>query len=1149
MPIKRTEEPHFQKICMVPGVHCMKRFAYLFSAILLAVGFPMMGQAAVTAMPQARILGPVQEEDRVSLVGNLNPVVHRATASEAVAADTEMEDLVLVLGSGSDQRNALQSLLAEQKRIGSAHYNRFLKPAEFEAQFGVAVEDRNAIKSWLKSYGMRVKSAPAGGRLIVFSATAAAIEAAFHCELRSFQIDGVKHLANAAEPTIPRAFAAVIQGIVGLQDFEKKPQYILGKAASKAMTVMPEFAPSGLRWLVPGDFTAIYDTNPLISTGIDGTGETIAVIARSDIYLSDVQSFRNGFGLKANDPVFVVTNSDPGQVNGDNLETTLDTEWAGAVAPGATVEVLISSSGQGHDGVDLSSMYAVTNNVAPIITVSYGACEAAMGSSGAAFYNTLWQQAAAQGQTVLVASGDSGAAGCDGSGSAKASHGKGVNGLCSSPYSTCVGGTQFVEGSNPAQYWYPASLGSGSGSAMGYIPEAAWNESGASAAGASLASGGGGASLYYSKPSWQNGTGVPADKMRDVPDLSLTAALHDGYTIVQGGMIGYLFPVSGTSASTPAFAGIMALVDAYNKSAQGNINPVLYSLANQQKALGSKIYHDVTTGNNSVPGQTGFTAGTGYDLATGLGSVDANLLATLWSAGTSSPAALTVTVGATSVNVGQSGKATVVTIANGLNAAVTLSVGTLPTGLTASLSSSSIAAPGSGSATLTLMASSSLATGIYPVTVTASSGQQTVTTVFDVAVTMPTFILQYSGGMYPQVFFGPTTPYSPQTISLQTQPANGFNQQISFSASGLPTGMAVSFQPAKVSGSAVANVVATVTAANTVKGGNYNFTIQAAGGGVTQTVAYTANVFVQPSCSLKPDQYSGAFQAGSGMKFTLSCTASKANTNQVNLAVTGAPGGLTAQLSSATVSPTGKVTLTLTSTSDTNPGTYPLTITGTEANGAIQQVQVFVAISTPVFALSLNPSTITAYTGMANQFTAVITPDAGFSSPVNVWVGGVPNGVARSIGSNSVANPSTAVTLTVDKSTVKGSYSFTVGAGTVTGFSRQVTTTLVIAAPPICSLATTPGSWSVVAGKTATATLSCTVTSGSFPSGLNLAINGLPQGVTATLNTQVLTPGKTATVTLAAASTTTLGSSSVTVTAANSVYSQTITVPLKVTAK
>jgi len=253
------------------------------------------------------------------------------------------------------------------------------------------------------------------------------------------------------------------------------------------------FTYGSAHYLAPADYSNIYNIGPLYSASINGAGQTIAIIARSNIKVSDVTSFRSQFGLKANDPQIVITNTDPGIVSGDTVETTLDTEWSGAVAPGATVKVIVAASTNSADGIDLSALYAVNKNVAPIVSLSYGSCEAAMGSSEMAFYNSLWEQAAAQGQSVMVSSGDSGAAGCQG-GSSSTGSGQGINGLCSSPYATCVGGTEFVEGTNPGQYWLPGNNPL-LGSATGYIPEMVWNESGANG-GSGLWAGGGGASIY-----------------------------------------------------------------------------------------------------------------------------------------------------------------------------------------------------------------------------------------------------------------------------------------------------------------------------------------------------------------------------------------------------------------------------------------------------------------------------------------------------------------------------------------------------------------------------------------------------------------------------------------------------------------------------
>ena len=275
--------------------------------------------------------------------------------------------------------------------------------------------------------------------------------------------------------------------------------------------------------------------------------------------------------------------------------------------------------------MDLSAQYIVTHNLAPVMSTSFGLCEAWLGSSGNNFLNSLWQQAAAQGITVFVSSGDNGAAGCDSASASNATYGRAVNGLCSTPYSVCVGGTEFNDASNASLYWTTSNASGTQASAISYIPEVVWNESGP---GAGLWASGGGASTIYAKPNWQTGTGVPADGKRDVPDVSLSAAGHDGYLIVQNG--GF-YVVGGTSAASPSFAGVMALVVQNTAARQGNANTAFYPLASRQRAGGASVFHDVTSGSNSVPGQPGFNATTGYDQATGLGPIDASALVNHWS--------------------------------------------------------------------------------------------------------------------------------------------------------------------------------------------------------------------------------------------------------------------------------------------------------------------------------------------------------------------------------------------------------------------------------------------------------------------------------------------------------------------------------------
>src|SRR5262249_48008251 len=141
-----------------------------------------------------------------------------------------------------------------------------------------------------------------------------------------------------------------------------------------------------------------------VPASFDGTGRSIAIVARSNINLQDVADFRSIFGLPAKQPTIILNGPDPGVVSGDDGEATLDVEWSGAVAPGADIKLVVSETSQtdGTDGVDASALYIVDNNISDVMTESFGSCEAALGSAGTNFYSLLWQQASAQGMTVMI---------------------------------------------------------------------------------------------------------------------------------------------------------------------------------------------------------------------------------------------------------------------------------------------------------------------------------------------------------------------------------------------------------------------------------------------------------------------------------------------------------------------------------------------------------------------------------------------------------------------------------------------------------------------------------------------------------------------------------------------------------------------------
>jgi uncharacterized protein (TIGR03437 family) len=466
---------------------------------------------------------------------------------------------------------------------------------------------------------------------------------ALHTSIHNYLVNGKKHFANAIDPQVPAALAGVVSGFLGLHDFTPKP-------ALHPIPIgnFPDYNSSGgSHALAPADFATIYDLNPLYTAGFDGTGQSIAIVGESDILITDIRGFRNRFSLPVNDPKMVPYGADPG-FNDAQFEGNLDVEWSGAVAPRATIYYVYGAN------VFTALSFAVNTNTAPVISESYAGCEI---DDAPFVFRTVLQQANAQGITVLNSSGDSGGGSCDAQGVGPLSTlGLSVNFPVNLPEVTGVGGTMFND--STGAYWGPRNSPN-LGSALSYIPEIAWNENSLADG---LLAGGGGASRFFSKPDWQSGPGVPNDGARDVPDIALSAAVHDPYLVTYQSPSA-LYGVGGTSASSPSMAGIVAILNQYvvkqgfqKTAGLGNINPQLYRLAQSAPAA----FHDITSGNNIVPceqgspdcltGSFGYAAGPGYDQATGLGSIDANVFITSWNMAVS-PVSMTLTSSAATVTL------------------------------------------------------------------------------------------------------------------------------------------------------------------------------------------------------------------------------------------------------------------------------------------------------------------------------------------------------------------------------------------------------------------------------------------------------------------------------------------------------------------
>ena len=771
--------------------------------------------------PADRIVSPISNQQRIVLSGQRHPLARAEYFIGQAAPELYMGRMILVLRADPAQDAALEELIRAQQDPESPYYHRWLTPEQFGTRFGISQNDLRQVTAWLQSRGMRIEEVPASRRTVVFSGAARQVESAFQTRIHRYLVNGEMHYANATDPEIPRALAAVVGGVVSLHDFRSAPTHVIAPNYTAA---------NGAHFLMPQDWATIYDVGPLYNQGLDGTGQSIAVLGRVNIALSDVRTFRSNAGLPANDPQVILNGPDPGfPWCDDELESAMDVEWAGAIAKNATVKFVTTKSTTSSDGINLSAQYAVNHNVAPIITLSYGLCEGSLGTAGNAFWNSTWAQAAAQGMSVLVSSGDGGAAGCDSPALKTATRGRAVNGLCSTPYTTCVGGTQFNDSYNPAQYWSQTNS-SGQSSALGYIPESVWNESGWSGG---LWAGGGGTSTIYSKPAWQAGAGVPADGKRDVPDVAMHASIQDAYVVqVQGG----IFYASGTSAAAPSLASVMALVNELAGAAQGNANPVFYALANQQLSTGGPaVFHDITSGNNSVPGVTGFNAGAGYDEATGLGSVDSSLLVNHWSDGRQSNFTLTPSISSLSVAPGGSASATITLVGQGgFNSPATLSASGAPTGVTARFSRPTITAALPVTVTLTAASNATARSASVVISGTGGGLARTATIAFTVAV--PSFTLTLST-VSATVIRG-----SSVKLTFSTAAVNGFKSAIGMSVSGLPKGVTGTFAPASIAAPGGGSGVLTLKAASTAAAGSSTIIVTASGGGVTRTQTVSVKV-------------------------------------------------------------------------------------------------------------------------------------------------------------------------------------------------------------------------------------------------------------------------------------------------------------------
>jgi subtilase family serine protease len=568
---------------------------------------PILASTLSFAAPPDRIAGPINSSQTIALAKSLHPKAQPQYDLGVVEPSLKLSYVTLLMAPSASQQKALDQLLAQQQDRTSPNYHKWLTPQQFADRFGLSPNDLSKVTTWLKYQGFQILSTGGGRNSVIFSGTAAQAQNAFGTEIHNYSVNGEEHFANSTPLMIPSALNGIVRSVMGLHDFRPHPAN--GSRRSGAMgNVRANYYAASFKtnFLAPGDIATIYDLGPLYSasTPIDGTGQKLAIVGQTDILLADINDFRSGFGLTpiptgtggcttsasgiiispctTTNLAYVLVGTDPGTVSaGDIGEADLDVEWSGAVARNAQIIFVNAPSTAGgvNDSLtDVIDPSVGTAPLAPVVSMSYGICEAESGDM-----ETLFQQGNAEGVTILNSSGDVGAATCDDSppGSTAtttpplpfkpAIGGLAVSYPASSPEVTAVGGTEIsiADDTDPSSFW-STTIGADGGTAQTYIPEIEWNDDVelaqlcqeepitfctvggspavpkwvpiTSAATAQediwLSIGGGGASNCFTEstggvcmagfpqPTWQKGLSVPSAPpgVRYVPDVSLLAS-------------------------------------------------------------------------------------------------------------------------------------------------------------------------------------------------------------------------------------------------------------------------------------------------------------------------------------------------------------------------------------------------------------------------------------------------------------------------------------------------------------------------------------------------------------------------------------------------------------------------------------------------
>ncbi|MGC2399042.1 MAG: S53 family peptidase [Acidobacteriaceae bacterium] len=596
------------------------------------------------------------------------PRVRSAEDLGTVAGEMRVPGVTLVFRRSATQEAELHQLLSNLQNPSSPIYHQWLSPPTFAARFGIADADIITTENWLSTHGLHVDNVASSRDRITFSGTAAQVESALGAELHHYRVDGAVHFAPASDLTLPAPLAGIVASVLHLSDFRPMPAW---KVTTEST---PDYTESdtGAHYLLPPDIGVMYDFVPAnVATNHSSiTGSTqVAVVGQSYVNTAAAVSTFGTYATSVGPytsavPILVPASGVEAISLGDEAESEIDLEYINSTGAGLGPFFVFVGDNQNYSVFDALA-FVITEDLAPVVSISYGICEPLLSTTELEQWNALFEQAAAQGQTVVASAGDSGSAGC-----ARESTASGVTATeqqsaavsfpASSPYVTAVGGTQMGAGTfavGDTQYWGPFAYSAYPESLLSYVPEEAWNEG---SVGNGILAGGGGSSSYFPRPAWQAGfPGVPAGTYRLLPDIALQSSVaspgfvfctsdpslfsQEGQTAsCSNGLLGSNGKVTtagGTSFAAPIFAGMVALLNtALRANGQGNINAQLYNLASVP-ATYAGAFHDITSGTIScvtgaaecsAASQGDYAAQAGYDQATGLGSIDFNQLLAAW---------------------------------------------------------------------------------------------------------------------------------------------------------------------------------------------------------------------------------------------------------------------------------------------------------------------------------------------------------------------------------------------------------------------------------------------------------------------------------------------------------------------------------------